>query len=116
MPADQVNLLNYLDKLHSLQTEAGKAINRTYALTLGFCLLTISISSGVATADAKFTLLGLNISFPSWAPPLVGAWLIFIMYAQLLSFVSHETRLRNTILSLYEEIGFEHDSLKPRQV
>jgi hypothetical protein len=116
MPADQVEVLNYIDKLHSLQTESGKAINRTYALLLGFCLLTVAVSSGMAVADTKFTIIGLNVAFPSWAPPYIGAWLVFILYVQLLSFVSHENRLRETILALYKEIGFEHDSLKSRQV
>lgn len=108
--------LHYIDKLHTLQIESGKIINLYCALCLALCFLTAFISSGFATADPKLTVIGLNISFPSWVLPLLGTWLILIMYSQLVSIVCHESRLRRTILDLYKEIEFEHESMKTREV
>lgn len=116
MKSDKAVTLHYIDKLHVLQIESGKKINLYCALCLAVCFFTFFISSGFATADPKLTIIGLNISFPSWVLPLIGTWLILIMYSQLISIVCHESRLRRTILDLYKEIEFEHESMQTRQV
>jgi len=107
--------LHYIDKLHNSLLESGKALNRNLIVSIIASLVLFGLSKGIVTVEDKISILGANLKIQSWIITLIITWLIAIAFIRILGMARHESRIRDTIIRLYEEISFSDESMKDEE-
>ena len=103
--------LHYIDKIHTTLVEAGSQIDKVVFAQSLVTLIILALATEIITAGREYSLEGLRLFI---SPPLIlvsGSILIGFLLMCQFGLVKHEEKLRNTILRLYNEIGYSDPSM-----
>lgn len=108
---DRTVQLHYIDKVHSALKETGESISRVVIFQTLLSLITIALSAGVIFSDTDYTVSGFtfHVSFPLVL--VSGAVAVGCLLMSQLGLVQHEDNLRDTVLRLYRELGYDDMSM-----
>ena len=109
---DKIVVLHYIDKNHNMVIEAGKTINGVMVLLSLTTFIVIALASGIASADQKISIIGINLTVPPWllltgGSGIVGGLLIFLCCLD-----KYQWCLSVHIRNLYKSISFKDETLE----
>lgn len=105
-------ILLELNLFHANLQTTERHSNHLLGLLILCSLTVIALSVDIITISQEFILFGITIKLKSWLLPIVGAWLIGLLYTCFVSLQYRAHYLKNYINSLYGKSKYKSDGIK----
>jgi hypothetical protein len=104
--------LDYLGKAHDALKETGQRVHATIVIQSITSLLTISLVLRVVQTDSQYQAAGLTLHADSAFFLVALSVASAALLSYLIGLMQHESDLRDLIVNMYRESGFQHRSLE----
>jgi hypothetical protein len=99
--------LNYVDKLHAVLLEAGRAVNRALLWLIVLSVICLAVATEAVSIETNLSLAGAVLELSDWMILLTLSWLVGLFHVYLLGVAQHEQTVKRRIIAYYGALGFE---------